>query len=125
MPTLVHRIWLFALLIGLVAAGAAGLVSAHGGDPTLIHGCVSTSTRCPGRSVPAMAWRVPPAAAARSARPWIGMPRGLPAPLVSRGLKVVRARRDPAVRKGILAHPDPAVRQGIQGRPDPAVPKGI
>src|SRR6186713_3531880 len=33
--------WLFALLVGLVAAGAAGLVSAHGGDPTQIHACVN------------------------------------------------------------------------------------
>jgi hypothetical protein len=29
------------LLIGLVAAGAAGLVSAHNGDPTQIHACVN------------------------------------------------------------------------------------
>jgi hypothetical protein len=36
-----HRPWLFALLVGLVTAGAAGLVSAHNGDPTQIHACVN------------------------------------------------------------------------------------
>src|SRR5256885_12624103 len=41
MAMILHRPWLFALLIGLLAAGAAGLVSAHGGDPTQIHACVN------------------------------------------------------------------------------------
>src|SRR5436309_1149056 len=44
MAILRQRPWLLALFIGLCAAGAAGLVSAHGGDPSLIHGCVSTSS---------------------------------------------------------------------------------
>jgi len=41
MATLLRRPWLFALLIGLLAAGVAGLVSAHNGDPTAIHACVN------------------------------------------------------------------------------------
>jgi hypothetical protein len=41
MATLLRRPWLLALLVGLVAAGAAGLVSAHNGDPTQIHACVN------------------------------------------------------------------------------------
>src|SRR5678815_2333550 len=41
MATLLRRPWLLALLVGLVAAGAAGLVSAHNGDATQIHGCVN------------------------------------------------------------------------------------
>jgi hypothetical protein len=41
MAILLHRPWLLALLVGLVAAGAAGLVSAHNGDPTQIHACVN------------------------------------------------------------------------------------
>src|SRR5688572_15260744 len=40
-----RRPWLVALLVGVVAAGAAGLVSAHGGDTTLIHACVHPSTK--------------------------------------------------------------------------------
>src|SRR5678815_1965692 len=36
-----HRPWLFALTTGLLAAGAAGLVSAHNGDPNAIHACVN------------------------------------------------------------------------------------
>src|SRR5947207_2532847 len=36
-----RRPWLFALLFGFLAAGAAGLVSAHGGDGTQIHACVN------------------------------------------------------------------------------------
>jgi hypothetical protein len=36
--------WILALAVGLVAAGVAGLVAAHGGNPTLLHGCVSTSS---------------------------------------------------------------------------------
>jgi hypothetical protein len=41
---LVARPWLIALSVGLIAAGLAGLVSAHGGDATLVHGCVSTNS---------------------------------------------------------------------------------
>jgi hypothetical protein len=41
MAHVLRRPWLFALFIGLVAAGVAGLVSAHNGDPTQIHGCVN------------------------------------------------------------------------------------
>src|SRR3982750_614017 len=41
MTLALQRPWLLALLIGLVAAGAAGLVSAHNGDPTQIHACVN------------------------------------------------------------------------------------
>jgi hypothetical protein len=36
-----QRPWLLAFLVGLLAAGAAGLVSAHTGDPTAIHACVN------------------------------------------------------------------------------------
>jgi hypothetical protein len=35
------RPWLLALVIGLLAAGISTLASAHGGDPTQIHGCIS------------------------------------------------------------------------------------
>src|SRR3954449_12707319 len=41
MATFVQRPWLLALFVGLLAAGAAGLVSAHNGDPTQIHACVN------------------------------------------------------------------------------------
>src|SRR3954453_10251080 len=41
MATFVQRPWLLALFVGLVAAGAAGLVSAHNSDPTQIHACVN------------------------------------------------------------------------------------
>jgi hypothetical protein len=41
MTMLVGKSWIFALILGLVAAGAAGLVSAHNGDPAQIHGCVN------------------------------------------------------------------------------------
>src|SRR4051812_33494395 len=41
MTTVLRRPWLLALLVGLMAAGAAGLVSAHNGDPTQIHACVN------------------------------------------------------------------------------------
>jgi hypothetical protein len=44
MVILRQRPWLLALFIGVLLAGAAGLVSAHGGDSSLIHGCVSTSS---------------------------------------------------------------------------------
>src|SRR5437763_15402906 len=44
MVILRRRPWLLALFVGLCAAGAAGLVSAHGGDSTLIHGCLSTTS---------------------------------------------------------------------------------
>src|SRR3954469_4743848 len=40
---LLRRPWLLSLGVGLVAAGLAGLVSAHGGDSTLVHGCVNLS----------------------------------------------------------------------------------
>src|SRR6187455_1616446 len=41
MANLIHRPWLLALFVGLLAAGAAGLVSAHNGDPSQIHACVN------------------------------------------------------------------------------------
>jgi hypothetical protein len=41
MSTVLQRPWLLALLLGLVAAAAAGLVSAHNGDATQIHACVN------------------------------------------------------------------------------------
>src|SRR4051812_16025552 len=41
MATLLRRPWLLAFLVGLLAAGAAGLVSAHNADPTQIHACVN------------------------------------------------------------------------------------
>jgi hypothetical protein len=41
MATLFSRSWLLALSLGLVTAGAAGLVSAHNGDATQIHSCVN------------------------------------------------------------------------------------
>src|SRR5678815_543124 len=41
MATLLRRPWFLALFVGLLAAGAAGLVSAHNGDPTQIHACVN------------------------------------------------------------------------------------
>jgi hypothetical protein len=41
---ILRRPWMLALSVGVVAAGLAGIVSAHGGDPSLIHGCVSTSS---------------------------------------------------------------------------------
>src|SRR5436190_16033586 len=41
MANLPRRPCLFALFAGILAAGAAGLVSAHGGDPTQIHACVN------------------------------------------------------------------------------------
>ena len=40
---LTGRPWLISLAIGLVGAGLAGIVSAHNGDPTAIHACVSQS----------------------------------------------------------------------------------
>jgi hypothetical protein len=39
-----RRPWLVALIVGVIAAGLAGIVSAHGGDSTLVHGCVNLST---------------------------------------------------------------------------------
>jgi hypothetical protein len=42
--TIVSRPWIAALGLGLVSAALAGIVSAHGGDSTSIHGCVSTSS---------------------------------------------------------------------------------
>jgi hypothetical protein len=48
MPTLLRRLvarpWLVALSGGMLAAGLAGLASAHGGDSTLVHGCVNVSS---------------------------------------------------------------------------------
>jgi hypothetical protein len=38
---LLRRPWLLALGVGLLSTGLAGLVSAHGGDSTLVHGCVN------------------------------------------------------------------------------------
>src|SRR3954463_16217409 len=43
MTTVLRRPWLLALFVGLLAAGAAGLVSAHNADPTQIHACVNQS----------------------------------------------------------------------------------
>src|SRR6476620_8761770 len=44
MATAMRRPWVLALVVGLLAAGAAQLVSAHGGNPTLIHGCINPSS---------------------------------------------------------------------------------
>jgi hypothetical protein len=44
MTLALQRPWLLALLVGLVAAGAAGLVSAHNGDPAAIHACVNQAS---------------------------------------------------------------------------------
>ena len=44
MATAMCRPWVLALVVGLLAAGAAQLVSAHGGNPNLIHGCVNPSS---------------------------------------------------------------------------------
>jgi hypothetical protein len=43
--------WLCALFTGVVAASAAGLVNAHGGDSTLIHGCVNQSSTPKGQVI--------------------------------------------------------------------------
>jgi hypothetical protein len=40
----VSRPWMAALALGLVSAALAGIVSAHGGDSSMIHGCVSTTS---------------------------------------------------------------------------------
>jgi hypothetical protein len=44
MAHVLRRPWVFALFIGLVAAGVAGLVSAHNGDPAAIHACVNQAS---------------------------------------------------------------------------------
>jgi hypothetical protein len=51
MATILHRPWLFALLVGLLAAGGAGLVSAHNGDPSQIHACVNQGATTRGQVI--------------------------------------------------------------------------
>ena len=47
--TLLRRPWLLALGVGLLSTGLAGLVSAHGGDATLVHGCVGQTSNTRGQ----------------------------------------------------------------------------
>src|SRR4051812_37395204 len=49
--TITRRPWVLALLTGICAAGAAGLVSAHNGDSNAIHGCVNQATTPRGQVV--------------------------------------------------------------------------